>query len=42
MADVLVAPQAAPAAVVIDDLELIAAVSAAEDWAERVTFLPLR
>lgn len=42
MAGVLVAPQAAPAGTVIDDLELIAEVSTADDWAARVTFLPLR
>ena len=42
MAGVLVAPQRAAAGAVVDDLELIAAVSAPEDWAGRVTFLPLR
>lgn len=42
MAGVLVVPQGAPAAAVVDDLDLIAGASAAEEWAERVTFLPLR
>jgi hypothetical protein len=42
LAGVLVTPQAAPAASVVDDLELIDAVSEPEDWAARVIFVPLR
>ncbi len=42
MAGVLVVPQRAAPGAVVDDLELIVEVSAAEDWAERVTFLPFR
>ncbi|HEX8907511.1 MAG TPA: transposase [Longimicrobiaceae bacterium] len=42
MAGVLVAPQSAPPAAVIADLEIIDEVSDAADWAERVVFLPLR
>lgn len=42
MAGVLVAPQAAPAAAAIADLELIDEASDVADWAGRVVFLPLR
>lgn len=41
MPGVLVVSRAAPT-VVVDDLALIAEVSTAGEWAERVTFLPLR
>ncbi len=42
MAGVLVAPQAAPAVAVVDDLELIDAAGEPDDCASRVIFLPLR
>jgi hypothetical protein len=42
MAGVLVAAQAAPAAGVIADLELIDEASEPADWEGRVVFLPLR
>lgn len=42
MAGVMIARQSAPTAAVVTDLELIDALSDASEWAERVTFLPLR
>jgi len=42
MTGVLVAPQRAAPAAIVDDLELIDAVGIAEDWIDRVVYLPLR
>lgn len=41
MPGVLVAAKTLPLAVVIDELALIAAASEAEDWVDRVIYLPL-